>query len=387
MPAVFTAPIRDDIVHFVHTNMNKNRRQAHGVFHKAGMQHAAESWGTGRAVARIPRIGGSGTSRSGQGAFGNMCRKGRMFAPLKTYRRWHRKTNLNQKRHAVASAIAASAVTPLVLARGHRVQGAPELPLVVDSLNVETTKTLLGTLRNLGVSEDLKRSRDSRKVRQGQGKLRNSRYVLRKGPLIVYGDENNLVRRTARNLPGVDVCHVSRLNLLQLAPGGHLGRLVIWTRDAFKALNTIFGNYRRKDIQKSGYVLNRNVMTCADLARIINSDQVQSKLRAVKTNKALHDLKKKNPLKNRALMRKLNPFDATRRANEQKDAEERHKKRQANIKALRKAHKKERAARGKKFNGVWTGLEESFAQAEHEWLRVGGLLDVNSESENDEDEQ
>ena len=271
MPAVFTAPIRDDIVHFVHTNMNKNRRQAHGVFHKAGHQHSAESWGTGRAVARIPRIGGSGTSRSGQGAFGNMCRKGRMFAPLKTYRRWHRKTNLNQKRHAVASAIAASAVTPLVLARGHRVMGAPELPLVVDSLNVETTKTLLGTLKNLGLGEDLKRSRDSKKVRSGQGKMRNSRYVLRKGPLVIYGDENNMVKRAARNLPGVDFCHVNRMNLLQLAPGGHLGRLIVWTKDAFKSLNDIFGNYRRKDIQKHGYILARNVMTCADLARIINS--------------------------------------------------------------------------------------------------------------------
>ena len=156
MPAVFTAPIRDDIVQFVHANMNKNRRQAHGVFHKAGMQHSAESWGTGRAVARIPRIGGSGTSRSGQGAFGNMCRKGRMFAPLKTYRKWHRKINLNQKRHAVASAVAASAVTPLVLARGHRVlNGVPELPLVVDNLNVDTTKALLTSLRNLGATEDL----------------------------------------------------------------------------------------------------------------------------------------------------------------------------------------------------------------------------------------
>jgi large subunit ribosomal protein L4e len=114
MPAVFTAPIRNDIVQFVHMNMSKNRRQAHGVFWKAGMQHSAESWGTGRAVARIPRIGGSGTSRSGQGAFGNMCRKGRMFAPLKTSRRWHRKLNVNQRRHAVASALAASACTPLV---------------------------------------------------------------------------------------------------------------------------------------------------------------------------------------------------------------------------------------------------------------------------------
>jgi large subunit ribosomal protein L4e len=34
MPAVFTAPIRNDIVEFVHANLAKNRRQAHGVFFK-----------------------------------------------------------------------------------------------------------------------------------------------------------------------------------------------------------------------------------------------------------------------------------------------------------------------------------------------------------------
>jgi large subunit ribosomal protein L4e len=65
LPAVFAAPIRQDIVHFVHSNMAKNRRQAHSVYYKAGKEHSAESWGTGRAVARVPRIGGSGTSRSG----------------------------------------------------------------------------------------------------------------------------------------------------------------------------------------------------------------------------------------------------------------------------------------------------------------------------------
>lgn len=313
MPAVFTAPIRNDIVQFVHANMAKNRRQAHGVFFKAGHQHSAESWGTGRAVARIPRIGGSGTSRSGQGAFGNMCRKGRMFAPLKTYRRWHRKINTNQKRHAVASALAASAVTPLVFARGHRVAEVPELPLVVDSLNVETTKTLIGTLRKLGAGEELKRSRESRKVRIGHGKMRNSRYVLKKGPLVIYGDENNLIKRTARNLPGVDTCNVHRLNLLQLAPGGHLGRFIIWTKDAFKALNEIFGNYRSKGLEKGGYVLNRSCMTVADLARIINSDQVQSKLRSVKTSTVAHSKVKKNPLKNKGAMKRLNPFAAVRR--------------------------------------------------------------------------
>jgi large subunit ribosomal protein L4e len=29
-----------------------------------------------------------------------MCRGGHMFAPTKTWRRWHRKININQKRYA-----------------------------------------------------------------------------------------------------------------------------------------------------------------------------------------------------------------------------------------------------------------------------------------------
>jgi large subunit ribosomal protein L4e len=384
MPAVFTAPIRDDIVQFVHANMNKNRRQAHGVFHKAGMQHSAESWGTGRAVARIPRIGGSGTSRSGQGAFGNQCRKGRMFAPLKTYRRWHRKINTNQKRHAVASAIAASAVTPLVIARGHKVLNVPELPLVVDSLNVDSTKALLQTLKAVGAGDDMKRSRDSKKVRTGQGKMRNSRYVLRRGPLIVYGEQNENVKRTARNLPGVDFVNVHRLNLLQLAPGGHLGRFIIWTQDAFKALNGIFGNYRRTDIEKGGYVLNRNVMNCADLARIINSDHVQAKLRLVKTSVVQH-VAKKNPLQNRALMNRLNPFDKVRRANEQKQQADRAKVRAANIKKDRKAAKKANHLRCKTFNGIWAGMEDQFEKAEAAFQAIGTVVD--SDVDEDEDEQ
>jgi hypothetical protein len=44
----------------------KNKRQAYAVSEKAGHQTSAESWGTGRAVARIPRVGGAGTHRSGQ---------------------------------------------------------------------------------------------------------------------------------------------------------------------------------------------------------------------------------------------------------------------------------------------------------------------------------
>ncbi|RIA99493.1 ribosomal protein L4 [Glomus cerebriforme] len=53
LPAVFKAPIRPDIVRAVHTNISKGNRQPYAVSSKAGHQTSAESWGTGRAVARI----------------------------------------------------------------------------------------------------------------------------------------------------------------------------------------------------------------------------------------------------------------------------------------------------------------------------------------------
>lgn len=156
LPAVFTAPIRPDIVRQVHTGLAKNKRQPYAVKFEAGMQSSAESWGTGRAVSRIPRVPGGGTHRAGQGAFGNMCRGGRMFSPTKVWRRWHRKININQKRYAVVSALAASALPSLVMARGHKIEKVehnqllPQLPQFSDSSSQQkysaVTKALLQRL-------------------------------------------------------------------------------------------------------------------------------------------------------------------------------------------------------------------------------------------------
>ncbi|KAF4748880.1 60S ribosomal protein L4, partial [Perkinsus olseni] len=181
-PTVFQAPLRPDLVRSVHSAMAKNKRQARGVKFEAGYETAAASWGTGRAVSRIPRVPGGGTHRSGQGAFGNMCRGGGMFAPLKTWRRWHRKSNLTEKRHAMASAIAASALPPLVMARGHRIGEVPELPLVLSQgvESVQKTKEAIAVLEALGAGADLQKVKDSKKIRAGAGKMRNRRYVMRR---------------------------------------------------------------------------------------------------------------------------------------------------------------------------------------------------------------
>jgi len=309
-----TAPIRHDVVHYVHSLMSKNARQPYAVANIAGHQTPAISWGTGRAVARIPRVPGGGTSRSGQGAFGNMCRGGRMFAPTKIWRRWHRKISVNQRRYAVSSALAASAVPALVMARGHKIDNTPEFPLVFDdSLNsITRTKDAKAVLVRYGAYADVEKSKDSKQIRRGVGKMRNRRYTMRRAPLVIF-DKSEGLDKAFRNLSGVEVTSVDNLSLLDLAPGGHLGRFCIWTRGAFDKLDNLFGTYDAAATLKTGYHLARTMMANADLARIINSDEVQSVLRpAVFTAASIPP--KRNPLKNPSVMAALNPFSVTAKA-------------------------------------------------------------------------
>ena len=350
MPDALCTPLRPDLVRSVHKGVSKNHRQAYAVSPKAGYDTAAESWGTGRAVARVPRVPGGGTHRAGQGAFGNMCRGGGMFCPTKTWRRWHRRVNVTEKRHAVVTALAASSLPPLVMARGHRIGEVSELPLVISSgaESIQKTKQAVDVLKKLGCSEELQRVVDSKKVRAGKGKMRNRRYVMRRGPLIIYEEDNGLVK-AFRNIPGVDTACVTRLNILTLAPGGSFGRFVIWTEGAFKKLSEMYGTLKSGAPMKKGYTLPRAMMENADVARIINSEEVQSVLRP-KLEAPKKFAAKKNPLTNKAAMDKLNPCAAEIRASrkraqeagtdEQKAVQDKKKARVASSKAYNKEHKK-----------------------------------------------
>ena len=323
LPDVFQAPIRPDIVSNISAFLRMNLRQPYAVHRHAGHQHSAISWGTGRAVSRIPRVSGGGTHRAGQGAFGNMCRKGRMFSPTRTWRRWMHVVKKNERRYATASAIAASSITPLVQARGHKVEQVKQLPLVVtDDLQfMQKTKEAVAFLKKHGLLSDAKKAKDSKTLRKGRGKMRNRRFTNKKGPLVVYnakaGTQTPPIVLAVRNLPGVDVLNVHQLNLLKLAPGGHVGRLIVWTESAFNALNEKFGSFNNEKGAatthfRSGatYHLPRPVAVNTDSARIIESDAVQNVLRAKKlvqkfTIKSQH---RANPLKNFLAMVKLNPY-------------------------------------------------------------------------------
>lgn len=239
-----------------------------------------------------------------------------MFAPLKTWRRWHRKVNTTQKRHASATAIAASALPALVYARGHAIDEVPELPLVVDDSvqALQKTKQAIKLLNGLGLEAELEKVLASKKLRAGKGKLRNRRFTLKRGPLVIYAADDGLTK-AFRNIPGVDLAHVERLNLLQLAPGGTFGRLIVWTEGAFRKLNAIFGTHNGPSQQKKGYMLPRPVMVNADVGRLINSDEVQSVVRPALEGGVKYS-QKKNPLKNVGIMRRLFPgIHAVRKAN------------------------------------------------------------------------
>jgi large subunit ribosomal protein L4e len=201
------------------------------------------------------------------------------------------------------------------MARGHRVSEVPELPLVLGGENLNKlaqTKKAYELLERFGLSEDVDKAKESKSIRRGSGKQRNRRYVSRLGPLLVHANSTAPLLKAVRNLPGVDTCYVDDLNLLQLAPGGHMGRLVIWTEEAFAKLDRLFGeSLGAKAELKSGFSLARPNMANADVSRIINSDEVQKVVRAAKPRNTV-TLRKKNPLKNLGVMIKLNPYAPSR---------------------------------------------------------------------------
>ncbi|TNJ26532.1 Ribosomal protein L4 [Giardia muris] len=278
-PAVFSVPIRPDIISFVHTQLAKNNRTPYAVSRYAGVQCTAHSWGPGRAVARLPRKHG------GIGAYANFARGGHMAHPTSVNRRWCRCVNLNLRRYAVASALAASANAQLVEARGHRIGNVKSIPCVVDVSDVKKTKDAMGIIRAIGAAEDVERCKESRGIRAGRGKMRNRRYRMRRGPLLIHAGEN--IEPAFRNIPGLDICHVSDMKLLELAPGSHPGRLIIWTKGAFASLDQVYAAMK-------GYTLPMPVISQTDIERIMQSDIVTSTFKA-----------KRDPLR---IERKVNPF-------------------------------------------------------------------------------
>ena len=64
---------------------------------------------------------------------------------------------------------------------------------------------------------------------------RQRKYRTPKSILLVVAQKGGL-DKGARNLPGVDVVTAKDLSAEDLAPGGDIGRLTVWTKSAVEAL-------------------------------------------------------------------------------------------------------------------------------------------------------
>ncbi len=228
LPEIFNEEYRPDLIKRAVLALQSTRFQPHGTNPYAGMRTSAESWGSGRGVAQVPRLkNGSRVARVPQAT------GGRAAHPPKVEKILIKEINRKEKRKAFRSAIAASTYSDLVRERGHLFEG--DLPLVFEDRFEEITRTgdVIAALTALGVYADVERAKGSRKVRAGRGTMRGRRYKQRKSVLIVTGGEP---LRAARNLAGVDAVAVDQLNAELLAPGTQAGRLTVWTESAIRRL-------------------------------------------------------------------------------------------------------------------------------------------------------
>ena len=224
LPGVFETPFRPDLIGRAVTVAQANRKQAYGADEFAGMRTPAESFGSGRGLAHVPRSE-------------NVARRvphavsGRRAHPPKAEKDQTKDLNDKERRLAVRSAIAATTDVALVADRGHAFDEDLDLPLVVSDEfeSLEKTQEALGVLEALGVDADIERADEGRSVRSGRGKSRGRKYRQPKSILVVTSEEPS---RAARNLAGVDVATAREVNAEDLAPGAHPGRLTLWTESA-----------------------------------------------------------------------------------------------------------------------------------------------------------
>lgn len=246
LPSIFSTPYRPDVIQKVVVALQSRRFQPKGRNPMAGKRTTAESVGVGRDLARVPRVKGDRFPRAGQAAFAPSTVKGRLTHPPTRQRRLAKRINNKERLLALRSAIAATGSKDIVASRGHKIDKVPSIPLVVSNEfeKMKTTAEARSALRELGLWEDIVRAQKGVKVRAGRGRVRGRRTKHPRGPLFVVSKDDG-IGKAIRNLTGVDAVETQSLNVEDLAPGTHAGRLTVWTKSALESVEkrmTLEGN-------------------------------------------------------------------------------------------------------------------------------------------------
>ena len=237
LPLAFSQSVRPDLIRRAVVAAQSHRRQPYGPSPTAGLRHSVEWSGKGRGVARTPRLMDSMRGAQAPNTVG-----GRPAHPPKVERIWWKKVNRKERRLAFASALAATREEKLARSRGHAFGHGIHLPLVLQDPveEIGSSAEARHLLLRLKIWPDVERARagthftSSGKARR-RGRVRRtprSLLVVTSGPGKALG---------FRNLSGVEVVPVQRLATEDLAPGGTVGRLTLYSRGAIEALRTRLG--------------------------------------------------------------------------------------------------------------------------------------------------
>ena len=245
LPAQFSEPVRSDLVKRAVLALQSIRRQRYGASPEAGKRYSAylskrrnsykSTYGIGQS--RTPRkiLNRRGTRFYHVGALAPQTVGGRRAHPPKAEKVWTQKINVKERRKAIRSALSATMIKDLVLARGHKVPA--NFPFALDSSfeSLSKTKEVLAALEALGFQEELARASVT-SIRAGKGKMRGRKHITKKSFLFVVSKDCPLLKAAA-NISGADIIPVQSLNAELLAPGTHIGRLTLFTDSALEVLS------------------------------------------------------------------------------------------------------------------------------------------------------
>jgi len=237
LPLVFRLPVRIDVIRRAVHSAITARIQPKGRDPLAGKRRCGEYWGIGYGLARLPRL------PNGRAVFApNVVGGRRQFAPT-PLKKIHEEINRKEMRFAIMSALAATSDPNFVRKRGHIVpENITALPIVVidEFEKLDNVKKVKEVLKKLGLWADIERAHEKTRIRAGKGKMRGRRYVTPKSVLFIVSTLEAPVINCVRNLPGVDYLTPRTLNILKLAPGGHPGRLTVFTQSALEEIGQLY---------------------------------------------------------------------------------------------------------------------------------------------------
>jgi large subunit ribosomal protein L4e len=238
LPPVFDIDPREDLIHKAFRAISLSMRQPYGSSPLAGTRRVGHNLGPNHGISRIPRL-----ASGSRGVLLASMVGGRSALSPRSDKVLYKKINKKERKMAKLSAIAMTANKDRIIARGHRISedyvDKLTFPVVVedDIESITKVKDAVQVLMNLGVYDDVIRSKDGKKIRAGRGKMRNRTYKQPKSLLIVGSSSENL--RAFASLPGVDLASLNSLSITKLAPGGNPGRLTIYTASAIENLREV----------------------------------------------------------------------------------------------------------------------------------------------------